>query len=134
MLFNPNLVFQIAQSGASHVLKNANWTPTMNKLVTVKQSHETDSFWSCILGEKDCIGKWCSLISQVCTVECFRFTSINGKFEVIPIVSPRRCPGVNEPFPVVQEDLYGGSVSQPSKFYSAFYNAAFLFPANCRYF
>lgn len=40
---------------------------------------------------------------------------MHGRFEVIPVVSPRRCGGVHESFPIVQEDLYGGSVSQPSK-------------------
>jgi len=78
----------------------------------VKQAHETESFWAVLTGKSSLL-KWAHQLNQQAPVEMFRFTSINGRFEAVPVISPRRNTLLLEPFPVIQEDLY--NASQPSK-------------------
>ncbi|ODN05316.1 Supervillin [Orchesella cincta] len=102
-----------ALTGGTHALKNGNWCNPITKVVTLKQSHETESFWSVLTGSSHAL-KWPLQLNQQVTVEMFRFTTINGKFEAIPVISPRRSTLLQEPFPLIQEDLY--NASQPSIF------------------
>ncbi|CAL8070140.1 unnamed protein product [Orchesella dallaii] len=109
----PPEIKNFALTGGTHVLRNPNWVPSIAKVITLKQSHETESFWTVLRGNSSAL-KWSLQLNQQVPAEMFRFTTINGKFEPIPIVSPRRSMQLQEPFPVIQEDLY--NASQPSIF------------------
>lgn len=52
-------------------------------------------------------------VKEESELQLFRFTSLNGIFEAIPIPSTRKGKDVYDPFPFLQEELY--SAQQPGK-------------------